>query len=71
MRNVINISLPEEMVRTVNREVRVGKFATKSEFFRHLVRLWNTRQLTAELEDRRVDFAAGKGKNLRSLRDLR
>lgn len=71
MRNIINISLPENMARMVEKEVKSGKFATKSEFFRHLVRLWNTYKLAEELEENRKDFEAGKGKVLRSLRDLR
>ncbi|OGL61161.1 hypothetical protein A2752_01805 [Candidatus Uhrbacteria bacterium RIFCSPHIGHO2_01_FULL_46_23] len=71
MRNIINISLPREMSATIEREVRVGGFASKSEFFRHLVRLWNSRELAAELRERRSDFGVGKGKKLRSLRDLR
>ena len=71
MRNIINISLPAEMVSTVTREVRAGKFASKSEFFRHLIRLWNSRELAVDLNERRRDLAAGRGKTLRSLRDLR
>ena len=71
MRNIINISLPEEMVKQVKKEVRSGEFATTSEFFRHLLRLWNTHRLAAELKDDRKQFDAGKGKKLRSLRDLR
>ncbi len=71
MRNVINISLPRDMVRTVEREVKGGGFASKSEFFRHLLRLWNTRELAAELHERRQTFSLGKGKVLRSLNSLR
>ena len=71
MRKIINISLPKEMVGTVDKEIKAGRFASKSEFFRHLIRLWHSRQLAAELHDRRADFEAGKGKTLRSLRDLR
>ena len=71
MRNIVNISLPGEMARVVEREVKTGKFATKSEFFRHLLRLWNTNQLAGELEERRRDFAEGKSRVLRSLKDLR
>lgn len=71
MRNIINISLPRDMVSTVEREVQTGGFASKSEFFRHLLRLWNTRELSAELHERRRDFIMGKGKLLRSLKDLR
>ncbi len=71
MRNIINISLPENMARMVEKEVGSGNFATKSEFFRHLVRLWNTRKLAGELKESRREFEAGKGKVLRSLRSLR
>ena len=71
MRNIINISLPREMNAIVERDMRAGGFASKSEFFRHLVRLWNSRELAVELHERRRDFEAGKGKKLRSLRDLR
>jgi len=56
------------MVRTVEREVRRRGFASKSEFIRHLIRLWNTRELATELHDRRDDFASGEGKTLSSLK---
>lgn len=70
MRNIVNISLPAEMVQTVKKEVKSGRYATTSEFFRDLLRLWNSLKLAEELNaDRRV-FEAGKGKVLRSLRDL-
>jgi len=71
MRSVINISLPEEMAKQVKKEVRSGKFATTSEFFRHLLRLWNTHNLAIELKADKKDFESEKGKVLRSLRDLR
>ncbi|HDH31399.1 MAG TPA: ribbon-helix-helix protein, CopG family, partial [Candidatus Wolfebacteria bacterium] len=45
MRNIINISLPDTMAKTVKKEVKKGEFASTSEFFRHLIRLWNTRKL--------------------------
>ena len=38
MRQIINISLPESMAEYVNKAVKKGKFASKSEFFRHLIR---------------------------------
>lgn len=68
MRNIINISLPEEMAKGVEREVRKGKFASTSEYFRHLIR---SRELAEELEKSQREFEAGKGKVLRSLKDLR
>lgn len=68
MRNIINISLPEEMAKMVEREVVKGKFASTSEYIRHLIR---SRELIEELEKSRREFEAGKGKILHSLKDLR
>ena len=68
MRSIINISLPPEMVRDVKKEVKAGKFASVSEYFRHLLR---SNELARELEEAEKEFQAGKGKVLRSLKDLR
>ncbi len=38
MRKVINISLPEDLYNEVDREVKKGRYSTKSEFFRDLLR---------------------------------
>ena len=71
MRNILNISLPKEMVTDIKREVKAGKFASTSEFVRHLIRMWNTEQLMRDIEQSRREIAVGKGKILRSLKDLR
>lgn len=71
MRNVINISLPEGMARAVREGVKKGFFSTKSEFFRSLVRLWMDGKLALELEESHKELKAGRGKLLRSLKDLR
>jgi putative addiction module CopG family antidote len=68
MRNIINISLPEEMSKWVEKKVKGGKFSSTSEYFRHLLR---TQELVEELEKSRREFKAGKGRILRSLKDLR
>lgn len=68
MRSVINISLPEELTRQVQKEVRMGNYASTSEFFRHLLR---THKLAEELKASRREFETGKGRVLHSLRDLR
>ena len=68
MRNIVNISLPESMAKSVEQEVKKGGFSTKSEFFRHLVREYTIAQ---ELEESRKEFVRGEGKKLRSLKDLR
>ena len=53
MRNILNISLPKEMVVDIKRGVKAGKFASTSEFMRHLIRVWNTEQLAEELKQKR------------------
>ena len=71
MRNVVNISLPEKMVKIIKKEVKAGGYASVSEFFRYLIREWNTNKLAEELKKDRLRFEAGKGKVLKSLKDLR
>jgi len=70
MRNIINVSLPEAMVKEVKLEVKKGKYASTSEFFRHLIRLWNTHKLGNELQKDRAEFEMHKGKLLGSLKKL-
>lgn len=71
MRSIINISLPPKMTQIVEDGVKRGNFSSKSEFFRALIRLWTEGKLAGELEDSRQELRTGKGKLLRSLRDLR
>ncbi len=71
MRAIINISLPEPMALTVERAVATGQYATKSEFFRTLIRNWSEQQLANELNQSRIEMKSGKGKLLKSLKDLR
>jgi Arc/MetJ-type ribon-helix-helix transcriptional regulator len=71
MRNVINISLPRELSTMVEEHVKNGKYATKSEFFRHLLRLWTEGKLLEGLIESRQELLSGRGKILKSLKDLR
>ncbi len=71
MRNVINISLPAPLTNVVDAEIKNGQFASRSEFIRHLLRLWSENKLYSELEHSRQELAAGNGKGLKSLKDLR
>jgi len=71
MREVINISLPETMVKTVKKAVKTGDFSSTSEFFRHLIRQWQEDLLLKEVNKSRREIATGKGKVLNSLRELR
>lgn len=71
MRNIINISLPQELTKEVNEAMKSGQYASKSEFFRGLLRLWREQQLLGEIMDSEKEFISGKGKTLKSLKDLR
>lgn len=71
MRSIINISLPQEMKKEMEMAVKQGGFATKSEFVRDLMRLWKQEQLLKELRQSQQEFVRGKGKILKSLKDLR
>ncbi len=71
MRAVINISLPQQMVQTIEENVQSGRFASKSEFFRHLIREWQDNKLLWELNQSRNEYSQGKAKVLKSLKDLR
>ncbi|MEK9131769.1 MAG: ribbon-helix-helix domain-containing protein [Patescibacteria group bacterium] len=71
MRTIINISLPKALAVEVKKEVKAGNFASTSEFFRHILRLWNTEQLSRELLRSRAQFKKGNYKTLQSLKDLR
>ena len=71
MREVINISLPKELNKSVEELVKKGKYATKSEFFRDLLRMWMEGKILRELSESRKELASGKGKLLKSLKGLR
>lgn len=71
MRSVINISLPAQLESVVEKEVKTGRFASKSEFFRNLLRMWMEGKLVGELDKSREELSTGKGKYLHSLKDLR
>jgi len=71
MREVINISLPKELNKTVEEIIKKEKYATKSEFFRDLLRMRIEGKILRELAESRKELVAGKGKLLKSLKDLR
>ena len=71
MRNIVNISLPQMMAKEVKIAVKREGFISVSEFFRALLRSWMEGKLFVELKASRREIESGKGKILRSLRDLR
>ena len=72
MRSIVNVSLPKELNKFVDREVKKGKFASKSEFFRSLLRYWQQEEkLLEEIKKSEREFSQGKGNTLKSLKGLR
>lgn len=71
MRKIVNISLTAELDRQVNEEVKKGDYATKSEFFRDLLRVWKEEQVLREIRASKNEIRAGKGRILKSLKNLR
>ncbi|OGZ28321.1 MAG: hypothetical protein A2931_01280 [Candidatus Niyogibacteria bacterium RIFCSPLOWO2_01_FULL_45_48] len=72
MRNIINISLSKELNQEVEKRVKKGHYSSKSEYFRELIReKVEEDRLVRELEESHNELAMGKGKILRSLKDLR
>lgn len=72
MRQILNISLPMSMVKTIKQEVKEGGFASVSEFIRHLIRLYNTEKLAMEVNRDSELIKKGRLKLIEvdSLRDL-
>ena len=71
MRTIINISVPEALKIEIEHETKAGGYVSVSEFFRAVMREWKENNFLKELEQSRAEIAAGKGKVLRSLKDLR
>jgi len=72
MRNIVSISLPRQLDEQIEKEVKTGKFASKSEFIRSLIRLWQQEeQILKDLRRSEKEIAGGLGKELKSLKDLR
>lgn len=71
MRTIVNISLPAQLNTIVEKEVKSGQYASKSEFFRSLLRSWMETRIAKELEESKNELKAGHGKILKSLSDLR
>lgn len=71
MREIISLSLPKAMADSVDDIVKEGNYATRSEFFRDLLRMWMEGRIMSELAESRKELASGKGKVLKTLKDLR
>ena len=70
MRNIITISLPLGLKKQVEKTVKEENYGSVSEFFRDALRAYEEAKLIKEIEESEREFALGKGKKLRSLKDL-
>ena len=71
MRTIINISLPSSLGKSLEGLVKRGKYATKSEFMRELIREKLAEDdLVARVRKSEAEFRAGIGKLVGSLADL-
>lgn len=59
------------MADLVNREVRKNSYASKSEFFRFLIRNWSEKQVVDEILESQKEIRRTGGTLLKSLKDLR
>ena len=72
MRDILNISLSKDLLREVDSMVKKGKYSSKSEFVRDLIRERIAEaDLLKRLRKSQKEIALGQGKVLRSLKDLR
>jgi len=62
--------MPASLKKNVDLAVKEGNYASVSEFFRDAIRAWEDEQLYRSVMRSRKDFAEGKFKRLRSLKDL-
>jgi len=70
MRNIITISVPPSIKRSIDSIMKENKYASVSELFRDAVRSLEDDKLIQHIMESEREFALGKGKRLRSLKDL-
>ena len=71
MRQIINISLPEQLAQVVDYAVKSKSYASKSEFFRDLIRGWSENESASEILKSQRQMRKGEKHLLKSFKDLR
>ena len=71
MRNILNVSLPNDLKHYVDKAVKEDGYSTTSEFIRDLIRQHKEQQAVKELVLSQQAMKTGKGKVLTSLKALR
>jgi len=70
MRITSSISMPPKIKERVDYLVKTNNYASASELFRDALRALEDEKLIEGIMESEREFATGKGKKLRSLRDL-
>lgn len=71
MRNVLNISLPEQMTRQFETAFRRSHHASKSEFFRYIFHTYMREQTAIkDVKKSQAEYRAGKAIRLTKIEDL-
>jgi len=70
MRNIITISVPPSVKKSIDSIMKENKYASVSELFRDAMRSLEDDALIRNMMESEREFALGKGKRLRSLKDL-
>ncbi len=70
MRNIITISVPPSVKNSVDIIMKENKYASISELFRDAMRSLEETKLIKDIMESEREFNAGKGKKLKSLKDL-
>jgi Arc/MetJ-type ribon-helix-helix transcriptional regulator len=70
MRATLNISMPPEQKKNVDRMIKDYNYTSASEFFRDAVRALEEDKLIQDIVESEREFSAGRGKKLRSLKEL-
>ena len=66
----MTISMPPSVKKSVENMMKEYKYASVSELFRDSIRSLEEDQLVKSIMESEREFALGKGKKLRSLKDL-
>lgn len=69
MRKIVNISLPPELDKWLKKEIKTEGFASKSEFIRHLLRLWKSKKFKVKGQDGYEMLKADAGFAVKSLKN--
>lgn len=61
MRNVVSISLPDDLLADLHKQAKEEKYSSLSEYVRYLIREHRKATFWREIEESRKEFLAGKG----------